>query len=101
MPLLTGTYQTKNAQKYLTQLCKHFGHKVPAEVEGNIGHVRFVFGPTVLTATDTSLRADMTLDSVNTADLAKHVIDSHLKTFAFREEFEAMSWEDVKDDQSA
>lgn len=31
----TGHVATSHAHRYMTQLCKHFGHKIPAAVDGN------------------------------------------------------------------
>ncbi|HVI90209.1 MAG TPA: DUF2218 domain-containing protein, partial [Dongiaceae bacterium] len=36
--------QTTSALRYLGQLCKHFGHKVPSSLEGDHGWIAFDFG---------------------------------------------------------
>lgn len=92
MTSLTGTYKTENALKYLVQLCKHFGHKVPATVTEETGHVEFAFGPADLSATGDHLKVVMMLTSEDDIEKAKHVIDAHLARFAFRENFTAMDW---------
>lgn len=43
--------KTEHAGKYLTQLCKHFAHKVDVSVDGNHGECRFICGTAILTPT--------------------------------------------------
>lgn len=89
---VTGLFETPNAQKYLTQLCKHFGHKIPTRIEGNQGWITFEAGEVELFADDTQLKAVLSPASEEGRTRLPTVIDNHLKRFAFREEFEAMSW---------
>ena len=41
---------TELPQRYLTQLCKHFEHKLPVTHDGPIGEIRFSFGTCQLQA---------------------------------------------------
>ncbi|MEO9863079.1 MAG: DUF2218 domain-containing protein [Yoonia sp.] len=79
------TFKTEQAQRYLGTLCKHFGHKVPVELDGNTGRIDLPFGQCELAANDAAL--DMKVSAENKADLDKtaQVIASHLERFAFRE----------------
>lgn len=79
------TFKTEQARRYLGTLCKHFGHKVPVELDGNTGRINLPFGQCDLAASDDAL--DMKLSAETKADLDKvaHVIASHLERFAFRE----------------
>jgi hypothetical protein len=88
-----GTFATPNASRYLQQLCKHFGHKIPVEFSETAGTIQFPMGTASLTATDGTLRVDFALDDAENRDRARHVIDKHLQRFAFREGFEAMTWQ--------
>lgn len=94
MPKLSGHYETENATKYLQQLCKHFAHKVDASYEGQSGVVHFVFGSAQLNADAHGLGVSFDLNDIKAVDPAKHVIDSHLAKFAFREGFTSMKWQD-------
>ncbi|UWQ98184.1 DUF2218 domain-containing protein [Rhodobacteraceae bacterium S2214] len=79
------TFKTEQAQRYLGTLCKHFGHKVPVELDGNTGRIDLPFGQCELAANDAAL--DMKVSAENKADLDKtaQIIASHLERFAFRE----------------
>ncbi|MGB5450098.1 MAG: DUF2218 domain-containing protein [Woeseiaceae bacterium] len=79
------TFETEHAQRYLGTLCKHFGHKVPVELDGQRGRIELPFGQCDLAASDDAL--DMTVSAETKADLDKtaQVIASHLERFAFRE----------------
>ena len=46
---------TKSALRYLGQLCKHFGHKVPSSLDGDHGWIAFEFGRCHLAANDDEL----------------------------------------------
>lgn len=89
---MTGQIATPNARKYMTQLCKHFGHKVPAEIDGDQGLVRFAMGDARLVASDDGLTATLTADNADAIAKLQSVIDDHLKRFAFREEIEGLTW---------
>jgi len=88
----TGRFQTAYASKYMRQLCKHFAHKVPAACGETEGRVRFPFGPATLRASPTELQAEITGADNAALERGRAVIDSHLKTFAFREDFTQMDW---------
>mgnify|MGYP001795151517 FL=1 len=92
MTILTGTFVTAQASKYLQQLCKHFAHKIEVTSTDTTGTCHFVMGPAYLTAHDTQLEVQFDLTGADQADRAKHVMDSHLQRFAFRENFTAMEW---------
>lgn len=79
-------FSTERASRYLQQLCKHFGHKVPAEFDAHSGAITFPFGQCALKASDNVL--DITITTANDDDLARlaDVIERHLARFAFREQ---------------
>lgn len=89
----TGTFPTRNASKYLQQLCKHFGHKIDVRFDEHQGHAELPLGPADFEALDNELRITVTGEEPQAVDKARQVIDSHLVRFAFREGFEKMAWQ--------
>lgn len=89
----TTHFATEDGQKYLTQLCKHFAHKIEVEQAGDRAELRFSCGTGYLLATvnGLSIRA-CSPDDDNLAD-TKSVIESHLLRFAFREEPGPLHWQ--------
>ncbi|MBW8728175.1 MAG: DUF2218 domain-containing protein [Inquilinus limosus] len=86
MPSSEARIPTEHASKYLQQLCKHFGHKIPATFDAEKGHLTFEMGTTALAA-----RPDVLVlhnEAPEAAGLARleDVVASHLVRFAFREE---------------
>lgn len=84
MKTSTAHLPTEHARKYLQQLCKHFGHKVPVEFTPTSGRIDFPFGRCELVADPAQIIMKSTAEE---SDLPKleEVIGSHLIRFAFRE----------------
>ncbi|MBO6792169.1 MAG: DUF2218 domain-containing protein [Dinoroseobacter sp.] len=93
MNQLIGRFETPNGAKYISQLCKHFAHKVEAEADGASGFAKLPCGPAQFSASDASLEVRIDLVAEDKVEMAKHIIDAHLARFAFRENFEAMAWD--------
>lgn len=91
----TGRFDTDQALRYMTQLCKHFGHKIPATVEGNEGKITFEIGTARLSASDRALDCTVTGRDAAAVERLQGIIDSHLARFAFREGFERMDWQPI------
>lgn len=91
---VTGRFSTPHGAKYLAQLCKHFGHKVPAEIDpdGSKGRVTFAMGEARMHADDAALFVTLTGADQAAIDQLQEVIDSHLQRFAFRETFTGIGW---------
>lgn len=89
----TTHFATDDGRKYLTQLCKHFAHKIEVEQADDRAELRFSCGTGYLHATPDglSIRA-RSPDDANLAD-TKSVIESHLLRFAFREEPAPLHWQ--------
>lgn len=85
-------FSTANAERYMTQLLKHFAHKIDVQINGAQGHAQLPIGPAEFEATPTELRVTITLTDPEAEGRAKAVIDDHLARFAFREEFKNMDW---------
>jgi len=81
----TARVATKSALRYLGQLCKHFGHKVPSSLDGDHGWIAFEFGRCHLAASDEELSLHNTAASLETLQRLEEVIARHLERFAFRE----------------
>jgi hypothetical protein len=77
--------RTEMASRYLQQLCKHFGHKIPAECTPEAGTIRFPFGHCALNAADGVLALDVTAATEEDLQRMRGVIGSHLERFAFRD----------------
>lgn len=88
----TARVATKSALRYLGQLCKHFGHKVPASIEGDHGWIAFEFGRCHLAADDAELSLHNTASTMEELERLEKVIASHLERFAFREEL-SITWQ--------
>lgn len=89
----TGHLKTAHASKYLQQLCKHFGHKIEVSFDENKGWAAFVMGTAHMTAEADRLMVTCDVEDEKAVEAVHHVIDSHLETFAFREEVKTMTWE--------
>lgn len=83
--------KTENASKYLQQLCKHFGHKVPVSFTKTKGEVSLPFGNCELMATENTLSVKVSGDTHNVSNLERFIGD-HLARFAFREKPE-LHWQ--------
>jgi uncharacterized protein len=82
---------TEMASRYLQQLCKHFGHKLPVNFTPHRGAIVFDFGMCSLAVKDNMLNLTVTADDEVSLSRLKHVIGSHLERFAFRDKPE-IAW---------
>lgn len=92
MQTATAILNTAHAKKYLGQLCKHFAHKVEVKYSDTHGECALPPGPATMDADETTLRISITAPDEDGLKLAKFIIDSHLKKFAFREGIEGLDW---------
>lgn len=92
MPASSATCQTANASRYLQQLCKHFGHRVPVTFDERDGRCTFSCGTATLAADGGALRIDIAAEDAAGLAQTKDVIESHLLRFAFRENLPALAW---------
>jgi len=83
--------RTEMASRYLQQLCKHFGHKIPAEFTPEEGTIRFPFGTCALKAFEEVLTLDVSAGNEEDLERMRGVIGSHLERFAFRDK-PTISW---------
>jgi hypothetical protein len=86
MPNAFAQVYTPQAARYLTQLCKHFEHKLPVTHTSGAGTIGFPSGECRLHAEGGEL--NLTLEAGDQTSLAqlRDVVERHLTRFAFREE---------------
>lgn len=87
----TATVETEKATRYMKQLCKHFGHKVPAEFDDTTGSVTFPYGACSFVSDGQALTIQAQADDAEKLAQVQRVIDDHLMRFAFREEL-SITW---------
>ncbi len=93
MPSSITRVETPSGKKYMTQLCKHWGHKLNVTLEEERGRIEF--DP----ARACDLRSDpegLSLRVITGTDeeleRTQQTVINHLKRFAFREEFGDVTW---------
>jgi hypothetical protein len=92
----TASIQTINASRYLQQLCKHFGPKIPVDFNPETGLCQFPFGTARMRADDHALSIDAEAADRAALDQTQDVIERHLVRFAFREQLGPVSWQEDK-----
>ncbi|AMS39117.1 DUF2218 domain-containing protein [Aminobacter sp. NyZ550] len=88
----TGRFETAHGVKYLTQLCKHFAHKIEVSHGDGHGECHFPFGHAVMKADVTGLAIEVDAPDADQLARTKAVIDDHLVRFAFREPERSIAW---------
>ncbi len=92
MPTSIARVATEQPRRYLSQLCKHFEHRLPVTLTEDHGHIAFSFGTCTLhTEADTLV---MQAEAEDEAALVQteDVVARHLLRFAFRAPPE-ISWQ--------
>ncbi|MDO9418129.1 DUF2218 domain-containing protein [Pararhizobium sp.] len=95
MLLATTRFDTEHGQKYLVQLCKHFGHRIETSYSDDHGECHFEFGTAVFDADATGLNIAVNLIDEARLPQAQSVIVDHLMRFSFREKRDALDWQTV------
>jgi hypothetical protein len=88
----TATVATANAHRYMVQLCKHFGHKVPASFGEREGHIDFDLGRASLRASPETLMMVVSTEDAAGLERLEQVMGGHLSRFAFREPEMSVEW---------
>ncbi|KXF76411.1 hypothetical protein ATN84_16205 [Paramesorhizobium deserti] len=89
----TARCRTPHADKYIQQLCKHFGHKIEAVYADGHGECCFSCGTAIMDADLENLEIRVEAADAEGLKDTKHVIESHLIRFAFRENMPALAWQ--------
>jgi hypothetical protein len=79
---------TSTPGRYLSQLCKHFQHKLPVTFDEGHGRIEFPTGKCELDAVADGASLMLRVAASDEAALAslEDVVARHLKRFAFRED---------------
>ena len=88
----SSTIVTDSAHRYMSQLCKHFGHRVPTVLGEREGQVTFEAGQVHLRASPATLMIRVEAAEPEGLGRLESVVASHLKRFAFREPDLAVEW---------
>ena len=81
----TANFETENASRHLTMLCKHFSRRVPTEHNGQLGTIEFPFGCCQMSAHEHHLTFEVSASNSTERDQVVDVVTRHLERFAFRE----------------
>ncbi len=77
--------ETALAQRYLTQLCKHFEHRFAVSQGGGAGNIAFPFGTCRLEAAPDLLILRAEVRDPALLEQLESVVARHLERFAFRD----------------
>ena len=87
MSVSEASVATTVPSRYLSQLCKHFQHKIPVTLDDRQGRIQFSSGVCELEAVDdNALRMRVTAADEATLAQLEDVVARHLQRFAFRDE---------------
>lgn len=87
-----ATILTPNGRRYMIQLCKHFGHRVPATYDEREGEIVFEAGKIGLRAAPETFMVSVSAPEADALQSLEQVVESHLKRFAFREPALTLDW---------
>lgn len=88
----TAHVATPNGARYITQLCKHWAHKLDVDLAGSTGTVRFPGAVAVMAGAESGIDLTVTADDADRLGEIQGVIERHLDRFAFREAPLAYPW---------
>jgi len=85
--MMTATAQisTPNAARYLTQLCKHFAHKVSVAQESTTGVAHFPDGTGRFCAEEGMLQIACEAETAEGLAKVQYIIEDHLTRFGWKE----------------
>ena len=76
---------TGAGEKYLAQLCKHFGHKIDVEQTETQAIFHFGAGQATVRITDRGLELGAQASTAAGLEKVQSILGSHLERFSFRE----------------
>ncbi|MFL1462164.1 DUF2218 domain-containing protein [Roseococcus sp. DSY-14] len=71
--------------RFLSQLCRHFAHRLPVTEDGARGSIAFAGGTCTLRAAPGALHLRLEAEDAATRARLEEVVASHLLRFAFRD----------------
>ena len=77
---------TPHGLAYTRRLCRHFAHKIPAEVSGNRGVLEFQFGRCTIENDDETMHIRIDVPDADLLDRAERVVGDHLVRMANKDE---------------
>ncbi|MFN4272666.1 MAG: DUF2218 domain-containing protein [Aliihoeflea sp.] len=92
MAIAIAHVPTANGAKYMTQLCKHWGHKFEVEMTEDSGKIHFPTAAATMQAHAAELEVTVEAEDAETVERMKGVVASHLDRFAFREAPLSFDW---------
>lgn len=93
MPVSRSLAPTASAARYMTQLCKHWSHKLDVEYDDRTGKIRFDDDRScVLHATPEGLEIEIETADDEQLERTQRTLTTHLNRFAFREPFGDLQW---------
>lgn len=95
MQVAEARVSTDQPGRYLSQLCKHFAHKLPVELQETTGNIPFSFGTCHLRAEAGTLILRCEAPDSESLNRLCDVIANHLVRFAWREPPE-VNWHPVQ-----
>ena len=78
-------WETGSAARYMSQLCKHFAHKVPVTLNERDGQMIFSAGVCDVAAEEKGLRMRVSAEDETGLQQVQSVVIRHLQRFAFRD----------------
>ena len=85
MPAATARVPTSLPRRYMSQLCKHFEHKLPVTLGETDGQITFAMGVCTLQAERDAILMRVEAEDTDGLDRLEDVVARHLVRFAFRE----------------
>jgi len=92
MTVVQGKVATASGGKYVRQLCKHWAHKLPVELDGDSGTVTFPGAVVQMTGTGDAILLSISGCEEGEVNGLKGVLARHLDRFAFREQPLTYEW---------
>ncbi len=87
---------TLHGSAYTKRLCKHFSHKIPASVDGNVGVIHFPFGVCTIESDEYRMLVRVAVENATDAERAERVVADHLIRMANKDE-PVVSWDRESD----
>lgn len=93
MPISRAHVPTASAARYMTQLCKHWSHKLDVEYNETTGRIAFDSERScILHALAEGLELEVVTANEEQLARTQETVVNHLKRFAFREELGEVNW---------
>lgn len=88
----TADFPTSRGLQLMQTMAKHFGHKIPVEIEGERALMRFDAGEALAELVPDGLRLSVTSDGAEGVVQLRDVIERHLLRFAQRDDPQPLDW---------